>query len=308
MNLNNRVERIKAILDLLNQGYNLSTPSLVERFNISKKIIQTDFKDFILPLLPNETIYYDYSSKTYKAKNNFLSKTLFNSKELAIIAVLKNKSTDKYSDHDLKANVDKLFFKFEKELSNQLYSKSSVEKIDKFQNELIQLENAIENKNIVKCFYNNKYREIYPLKILNLEGYWYLIVFEPQDKKIKTFHLNTIKKIEVLNANYKFDKEIVKTFDNAITAYYKPENEPITVELFIDATVSRYFLRKPLNPTQRVIKKYDHGSLELEIIITDLMEIIPTIQRYIPFVGIITPDELKIEVKNNIDLYLKRFE
>src|SRR5574344_2485654 len=221
MNLNNRVERIKAILDLLNQGYNLSTPSLVERFNISKKIIQTDFKDFILPLLPNETIYYDYSSKTYRAKNNFLSKTLFNSKELAIIAVLKNKSTDKYSDHDLKANVDKLFFKFEKELSNQLYSKSSVEKIDKFQNELIQLENAIENKNIVKCFYNNKYREIYPLKILNLEGFWYLIVFEPIDNKIKTFHLNTIKNVEVLLNEYKFDITKVDSFNNAINAYHK---------------------------------------------------------------------------------------
>jgi len=112
----------------------------------------------------------------------------------------------------------------------------------------------------------------------------------------------------VLNANYKFDKEIVKTFDNAITAYYKPENEPITVELFIDATVSRYFLRKPLNPTQRVIKKYDDGSLELEIIITDLMEIIPTIQRYIPHIGVITPDELKTELKKNLETYFKRFE
>ncbi|MGJ0495068.1 hypothetical protein [Aliarcobacter cryaerophilus] len=177
MQLNNRIKRLKAILDLLNQGLNLSTPKLVERFGVSKKIIQTDFKEYILPLFPNETIYYDYSSKTYKAKNNFLTKTLFNSKELAIISILKNKSTDKYSDIDLKANVDELFYKFEKELSNQLYSKSSVEKIDKFKNELIQLENAIENKNIVKCFYNNKHREIYPLKILNLEEFWYLIVF-----------------------------------------------------------------------------------------------------------------------------------
>ena len=76
----------------------------------------------------------------------------------------------------------------------------------------------------------------------------------------------------------------------------------------ISGTVSRYFLRKPLNPTQRVIKKYDDGSLELEIIITDLMEIIPTIQRYIPHIGVITPDELKHEVKNNIETYFKRFE
>lgn len=307
MNLNNRVERIKAILDLLNQGYNLSTPSLVERFNISKKIIQTDFKDFILPLLPNETIYYDYSSKTYRAKNNFLSKTLFNSKELAIIAVLKNKSTDKYSDHDLKANVDELFFKFEKELSNQLYSKSSVEKIDKFQNELIQLENAIENKNIVKCFYNNKHREIYPLKILNLEGFWYLIVFEAIDNKIKTFHLNTIKNVEVLLNEYSFDITKVDSFNNAINAYHKLDSN-IVITLYADKEVSRYFLRKPLNKTQRVLKQYDDKSIDLEIIVTNLMEIIPTIQRYIPHVKVIEPLELKEAIKKNIDDYVKGFE
>ena len=307
MNLNNRVERIKAILDLLNQGYNLSTPSLVERFNISKKIIQTDFKDFILPLLPNETIYYDYSSKTYKAKNNFLSKTLFNSKELAIIAVLKNKSTDKYSDHDLKANVDELFFKFEKELSNQLYSKSSVEKIDKFHNELIQLENAIENKNIVKCFYNNKHREIYPLKILNLEGFWYLIVYEAIDNKIKTFHLNTIKNVEVLLNEYSFDITKVDSFNNAINAYHKLDSN-IVITLYADKEVSRYFLRKPLNQTQRVLKQYDDKSIDLEIVVTNFMEIIPTIQRYIPHIGVIEPDEFKNKVKENVEIYLKRFE
>jgi predicted DNA-binding transcriptional regulator YafY len=38
------------------------------------------------------------------------------------------------------------------------------------------------------------------------------------------------------------------------------------------------------------------------------MEIIPTIQRYIPHIGVIEPDELKDRVKSNIDLYLKRFE
>ena len=42
--------------------------------------------------------------------------------------------------------------------------------------------------------------------------------------------------------------------------------------------------------------------------ITDFMEIIPTIQRYIPFIGVIEPDELKTRVKENISSYLKRFE
>ena len=43
---NNRINRISSILQVLSKGYNLSTPSLVERFGVSKKIIQTDFKRY----------------------------------------------------------------------------------------------------------------------------------------------------------------------------------------------------------------------------------------------------------------------
>lgn len=308
MNFDIRINRLSIILELLNKGYDLSTPNLVERLGVSKKIIQTDFKDYILPLFIDDKIYYDYSSKTYKAKNNFLTKTLFSSDELAIIAILKNKSKDKYSDEDLSLKVDSLFLKFEDELTNKLYQTNSIEKIDNFKNEIIQIKNAVETKSIIKCLYNKKNREIYPLKILNLEGFWYLIVFEPIDNKIKTFHLYTIKNIEILNTHFSFDEEKIKTFDNAISAYYKPENEPMIVQLFIDSKVSRYFQRKPLNKTQRVLKVYDDESCDIELIITDYMEIIPTIQRYIPHVGVIEPDDLKIKVNENVEIYLKRFE
>lgn len=308
MNFENRINRLSIILELLSKGYELSTPSLVERFGVTKKIIQTDFKEYILPLFVDEKIYYDYSSKTYKAKNNFLTKTLFSSDELSIIAILKNKSKDKYSDVDLSSKVDTLFLKFEDELTNTLYQKSSVEKIDNFKDEIIQIKNAVESKSIIKCFYNDKNREIYPLKILNLEGFWYLIVFEPIDNKIKTFHLNTIKNIEVLNTHFSFDEEKINSFDNAISAYYKANNAPMLVQLFIDSKVSRYFLRKPLNKSQRVLKIYDDESCDIELIVTDYMEIIPTIQRYIPHIGVIEPDELKMKVKENVEMYLEKFE
>jgi predicted DNA-binding transcriptional regulator YafY len=208
----------------------------------------------------------------------------------------------------LSSKVDSLFLKFEDELTNKLYQTSSIEKIDNFKNEIIQIKNAVETKSIIKCFYNDKNREIYPLKILNLEGFWYLIVYEPIDNKIKTFHLNTIKNIEVLNTHFSFDEEKINSFDNAISAYYKPNNAPILVQLFMDKEVSRYFQRKPLNKSQRVLKIYDDESCDIELTITEYMEIIPTIQRYIPHIGVIEPQELKDRVKENIDSYLKRFE
>ncbi|MBT3689724.1 WYL domain-containing protein, partial [bacterium] len=145
---------------------------------------------------------------------------------------------------------------------------------------------------------------LYPLKILNLEGYWYLIVHEPQDpNKIKTFHLNSIKDIKILNEYYTHDEDIVNKFDNAITAYYKVQNNPIAVQLFIEKEVARFFIRKPLSQQQRIIKTYQDGSLDLEITITDYMEIIPTIQRYIPYVKVIEPQELKDKISENIRKY-----
>jgi predicted DNA-binding transcriptional regulator YafY len=304
MNFKNRIERISLLLKLLSKGENVSTPNISEKFEVSKKIIQTDFKEYLLPLFSNGEIYYDYSDKVYKANSNFLNKTLFTSDELAIISILKNKSNDKYSDENLYVKVDALFRKFEDELTNKFYQKSSIENFNEFKEEIIQIKNSIENKCIIKCLYNKKIREVYPLKILNLEGFWYLIVYDPSDDRIKTFHLNTIKNINVLNKSYTFDKEKVKSFDNAITAYYKPENKPISVQLFINGKVSRYFIRKPLNKSQRVLKKYEDNSIDLEIYVSDLMEIIPTIQKYIPNINVISPMILKDEIEKNIMSYI----
>jgi predicted DNA-binding transcriptional regulator YafY len=153
----------------------------------------------------------------------------------------------------------------------------------------------------LKCFYKNKIRIINPLKILNLECYWYLIVLDATNNKIKTFHLNSIKDIKILNHTFIYDEDIVKTFDNAITAYYKPETKAILVQLFIEANITRYFKRKPISKTQRITKEYANGSCDIELIISNFMEIIPTIQRYMPFIKVIEP----VEIKKNLEIYMR---
>lgn len=310
MDYTNRINRLTHTLQLLSKGNGVSTPALVEFFGegVTKKMVQTDFKEYLLPLFIDEKIYYDYADRVYRATNNFLVKTLFDAEELAIISIIKNKSKDKYSDDGLSQKVDVMFDKFEDELSNRLYQKSSVEKIDNFRDEIIQIKNAIETKHIITCTYTNKDRIVCPLKILNLEGYWYLIVYEPKDDLVKTFHLNSVKNIEHTDDIYTFNQDIVDSFDNAITAYFKPNNETVRVELFIDKEVSRFFERKPLNKTQRPLRVLPDKSLELEVYVTDLMEIIPTIQRFIPYVVVIEPEELKIEIVKNLEVYSKYYE
>jgi predicted DNA-binding transcriptional regulator YafY len=85
--LRNRIERLSNILKSLSSFEILSTPKLANQYDVSEKIIQTDFKEYLLPLFEDKMIYYDYSSKSYKAKTNFLTKILLSSEELALIAI-----------------------------------------------------------------------------------------------------------------------------------------------------------------------------------------------------------------------------
>lgn len=304
----NRLTRLSDILFMLNNKNSLSVSELMEKYNLGKRTIQNDFKQYLLPLFKDEKIYYCHSSRKYKSKNNFLQKTLFSQEELALISMLQFKSKDKKEHLDIEEKTEAFFSKFEEIYNNNIYQKSSVEKIDDFQKEIIEIKNAIKRKNIIKCFYNNKYREIFPLKILNLETYWYLLVYEEKDKKIKTFHLNTIKEIQTLTTEFIYDLNDVNDFDNAITAYHKLNVEKITVQLLIKSNIAKYFIRKPLSPQQRIMREYKNNDIEIEIMITDFMEIIPTIQRYIPYIQVIEPESLRIKVNENLEMYIKENE
>ena len=50
MDFKNRINRIASILRQLSQGDKLSTPQLSKQFEVTNKIIQTDFKEYILPM------------------------------------------------------------------------------------------------------------------------------------------------------------------------------------------------------------------------------------------------------------------
>lgn len=302
----NRLKRISSILTLLSHGNKLSTNQLAKEYQETIRIIQLDFKEYILPLFDEEIIYYDYSIKCYLSKTNFLHKTLLSADELATMAILKAKSRDKYSDDDLAIKTNLLFEKLEDSLKNSIYKINSLESFESNKSEIIQIKNAIKSKHEISCTYNNKPRNLYPLKILNLDSFWYLINYDLEYEEIRRYHLKSINDVEILEVEFAFDEEIIDGFDNAINAYFEPHVKPFAVELFLDKKVAKYFLRKPINKTQRVLKTYEDESVEIEVYITDHMEIIPLIQSYLPYVMVVSPDELGDIVKSNLDGYYNR--
>lgn len=303
---NSRIFRVSFILTKLSKGENLTTQKLAEQFETTTRIIQLDFKEYIIPLFGDDIIYYNYSDKCYSAKYPFLQSSLLNSEELATIAILKNKSKDKFADEELFINTDKLFEKLEESLKNSIYKLPFIESIEENQADIIKVKNAIKTKTKIECIYNNKKRELYPLKILNLDSFWYLINYDLEYNEIRRYHLNSIKEVALQDIEFEFDKEIISGFDNAINAYFEPHIKPFAIELFLDKKVSKYFLRKPINQTQRVLKTYEDESIDIEVFITDFMEIIPLIQSYLPNIMVISPDELNKTIKTNLEEYFSK--
>ena len=299
---NSRIKRLTFMFERLSSHLLLSTPSTMEYLGVSQRVLLKDINEYILKYFDDDTIYYDPCDKVYKSKNSFLQNTTLSSQDMAVISILKAKSRDKYSDIELKDEVDKLFECYEDLLSKNIYINSSIEKITLKEDSLENIKYAIKVKKIITCNYNNKQRELHPLKIINIEIYWYLVALE--NNKVKTFHLNSLKDIDVINKRFTFDYEKIKNIDNSINAYFKIDTKPILVQLYIQKEVVKFFTRVALNNTQRVLKKYDDGSLDIELFITDYMEIIPTIQKYIPFVKVIEPKGLDDKIKHNLLEYI----
>lgn len=303
--MDSRVKRLTEILSLLYKNDAISISELEEHFAKTKKILQLDFKNYLIPLFNGKLVWYDKCDRGYKLDKNHLKRLPFSNSALATMAILKHKSREKYADKHLVKLTAELFVDYKDKSLDNIYKKSAVEKLDQTDQDILNIKRALEQKQPLKCNYNDKNRTIHPLDILNLDGFWYLLAKD--EHKIKTFTLNKVKETEILDEEFSLDETDIKDkFQNAINAYFSFENDTMQVRLLIEKEVKDYFIRKPLNTTQKILQEHNDGSIELELYITNHMEIIPTIQQYIPHVKVIEPNELADLIKINVKTYYEQ--
>lgn len=305
----NRIERLAYIFSQLSSSASLSTKDLAIQFDTTVRIIQLDFNEYVLSYFQDEIIKYDFGTKKYYATQNFLDTTFLSAKELAVLSILKCKAKDKYSDKILYDETVTLFDKLEDSLKHNIYTNPMMEHFEEKKDDIIKIKNAIMYTKEIECIYDEKKRVLQPLKIINFEQYWYLINYDIAHQEIRKYHLNTINEVKILPSTFSFDSTIIESFDNAINAYYKPYPvKPFRVELYLDSEVVKYFKRKPLNKTQIITQSYPDGACDIEVFITSYMEIIPLIQKFIPFIKVISPDELNEFILEDLKAYIQEIE
>jgi len=294
---NTKYNRINQIYEMLkNNVHGMTITELSNELDVSTKTIQRDLYEVLVDCgAIKEGRYWKINPK--------LTEDNLASNEKLILGILddmaKNAGSIFYSKaHNLLQQVTQqlehpIFTNIDSEALNEntLHSFETIEK-------------AIKNKTEITFKYIKNKFKVKPLKLAFFDGFWYLLCLDSNDKDtFKKFHLKSINDLKTTDTIFNTTTQIEDKLKHANSVWFNFD-EPYSVRLFLSKEIKKYFERKPLKG-QALIGEDKDGSIEIEIKITNEMEIIPLILYYIPFIKVLEPQWLADVVKHRVQGYLK---
>ena len=291
--------RLTVILSKLNDGEALSVRELAKEFHVSDRTIQRDFNERLVSF----PIYQE--NKKWKMQDGFRvekTKSLEDELVLDIIEKITESIGGKFS-----TKAHKLLSKIKNEDFNPIYTKLNIEDISDMFSDIQVLESAIREKKEIRCSYNNEKDKIYtttlqPLKIVNFEGFWYLIALK--DGILRKYYLKNISKPVITDKVFTTDTQLETLLDESISVWFQKDVEPFEVKLFATKSAAKFFKRRPL-PTQEIESMNNDGSMEFVVKITHEMEILPIIKYWIPHLYVVEPEWIREMVEEDLQEYLE---
>jgi predicted DNA-binding transcriptional regulator YafY len=294
--------RLTVILSKLNDGEALSVKELAEEFNTSERTIQRDFNERLLSF----PIYQE--KKRWKMQDGFRVEKTKSLEDEIVLDIIEKITEGIGGQFSTKAH--KLLSKIKNEDFNPIYTKLNIEDISDRFADIQVLETAIREKKEIKCSYNDEKHDIYittiqPLKIVNFEGFWYLIAI--RDDILKKYYLKNISNPIMTDKTFEKDNELDTLLDKSISVWFQKDIKPFKVKLFADKSAAKFFKRRPL-PTQTVESINTDGAMEFSVKITHEMEILPIIKYWIPHIYVIEPEWIKEIVKEDLKRYMNNMK
>jgi predicted DNA-binding transcriptional regulator YafY len=290
--------RLTIILKRLYEGESLSIRELAEEFNVSTKTIQRDFNERLIRF-PIEK-----DGRKWCMKEGYNITKERTAQELLVIEILSNIAQSIGSEFGSKAKH--LFSKLQNHSKNPIYSKTIIEDISDNLDLFRGIEEAITANKIVTFQYNSKLRQVKPYKIVSFEGYWYLYCEDVLERKLKTFYFKQITHLKSTDQTFTPEDSIYVVLERAINAWFEPNKESFEVILNASSDIAKYFQRRPIASTQRILKIYKDGSMDIELFATSDREILHEVKKWMPDLIIVSPKSLAIKAKENADKFLFR--
>jgi len=163
------------------------------------------------------------------------------------------------------------------------------------------LKRAVKNREYVKITFKGNdtpMDNLRCLKLIFMEGNWYLAYVNTSDK-LRFGRVSFMHKVEYATKRESFQSisvtkqmAFLKTIQNAMTLYDVPKK---IARLKVNSYNAKYFTpeMKPFFSSQKFEKQLEDGSIIFTVEYTQIMEIMPFIQSWLPSISILEPDSLK---------------
>lgn len=145
--------------------------------------------------------------------------------------------------------------------------------------------------------------QVRPLKIMWIEGFWYLLALTDDDKLLK-FRLEKITSAGTVNKYFQYNKNVDKILRECTNIWFEKER-PMSVLLEISAECAHYFKDKIYFPLQKLEKELNDGRIILSCQAACQEEILPTILHWLPHIKVASPVSLHQNVKKVLNDYLR---
>jgi len=294
-------ERLATMLHYLNRGYMVNIKELSAEFDISERQIQKDIELF--------SDMYEIESlgqQNYRMKKGY--KLIGTENEDVEMAIALVKSLQRSALPQMSEDVDKALPKSYTYEKIFLFN-SDNEEISHMR-EFRKLLQAIRNKQSCSFHYTKKdgtTKEVHahPYRIANLSSYWYLLAYDVEEEKLKSYHINSIFKVILAGENYINDtaveREIEKTFADFTSAWF--DGELKQVRLNAKGMARHYIERKPLKNI--TILSTEEDVLELLFEYYSDVEVLNFVKKWLPDVQIVDHSKLSSKLEDILKNYLK---
>lgn len=169
-----------------------------------------------------------------------------------------------------------------------------------------ELQSAMERHRKVKLVYNTEkgVREyiLCPLKLLFYEGYWYILVQVDGKPWTPKYRLDKIASVKILPSLFTPPPDLIRKLSQKTSIWFTHE-QPLKAKLRVDKYAAQFFKDRDMLPGQRITAENKDGSITVEAELSRVMEALPVVLQWIPYVHVLAPEELKAEVKKRIDEY-----
>ena len=295
---NSKYNRINLIYEMLkNNTHGMTITELSKELDVSTKTIQRDLYEVL-----NEFGAIK-EGRTWKI-NPKLTKDNLASNEKLILGILDEMA--KGAGKVFYSKAHSLLSQVTQQLEHPIFANVNSEFLEEKNMILFeQMEKAIKQKVEIIFDYEKYQFHVKPLKLAFFDGFWYLLALHIKDNKetFKKYHLKTIKNIQIQENTFEIPEIIEERLRYANSVWFNLD-EQFPVKLFVDKNIRKYFERKPLRG-QSITGEDKDGSIQIEIKITNEMEIIPLIFWYIPYIKVLEPQWLADMVKERVENYVK---